>query len=881
MLGDMNVNKEKSILAFMAKITSIKDLANLFQVVVNELPELVGALGCWIYLQPEYVSEFHGSLQRGNKNFSDAEVLQSFNDFIVLAATNQPSGKSLVGKAYFVIGEGITGWVYENGKALIIDDVTDYNELKSVSPKLYWTNEYKEGDDLYHSREKRPLLVVPLILDEVPIGVLKFHATIDKKPFSGVSLEIARVVSQIITGVIRQTWLIAEQSHTISRLVDISNKNTSSDVIIDVTYSMMEMLSCSRAEFFIKSDDGASLWLKARNGKLIDEAKSFEFKRGENLVGWVFKTGLPLIVSNVKQFASGVILDDDLFETVSDGNEINDEDRFIKYDDDFRVYSGTSKLQQISFLAVPVKSNSQEVLGVLCGYINVAGKTRYPFDRTHLMLASSLASTISLTLESERQRALSDFFITVGKITEHKALFELVVNELPKFVSSSGCSIYEVVSRQGRSVLKLTQASKLNKENREIPEIEYDFGEGKTGIAAFTQATIIINHFGNGNVAQKKLVQEKDRIASKYPINMLEIVQDVQRRDVGLIQLRNSQALSPQQSSFFNELAKKIVFQETGISSRLDQFADIITSATWSYIAIPLFSENRLVGILRLNRSSPESPYSATDIDLVESIAGRLEEILSTIDLIERRKRLIITLAHEINTPLVGIMADSENIYQEAPNNTDLQLLAKHNLEQALRLHMQTSTIMSVLSEQVPATHFSLHSVYSPLKEACELFAYEAKQKGCEILDPKASDGDFPKIDMSLFELTIAFKNIIHNAVKYSFRPPAEYEKYRSIKIWGAWDRGNQNFYVIYIQNYGVGITKEEIEKGLIFQTFYRGEMASDKRRIGSGFGLAYARQVIEDVHHGSIAATSIPLGGDAYLTTFAISLPKSQQIRG
>ncbi|RPI95725.1 MAG: sensor histidine kinase, partial [Chloroflexi bacterium] len=209
--------------------------------------------------------------------------------------------------------------------------------------------------------------------------------------------------------------------------------------------------------------------------------------------------------------------------------------------------------------------------------------------------------------------------------------------------------------------------------------------------------------------------------------------------------------------------------------------------------------------------------------------------------------------------------------------NSDISRIASHNLEQVLRLHMQAATIMAVLSEQSPKRKFSEHSIYRPVKEACELFASEAASKGCDILGPSAREGSFPPMEMSLFDLTIAFKNIIHNAVKYSFTPPANMSTHRTIKVWGEWDRSRKAYYVIHVQNYGVGITPEEIEKRLIFDRYYRGDKASDRRRTGSGLGLAHARLVIEELHHGEINVTSEPQGGDAYLTQFSVRLPIKQ----
>lgn len=872
MLGDMNGAQEKNILSFMAKITTIKDLAKLLNVVVNELPALVGAIGCWIYLQPEYVAEYHGSVKRGEKEISETNLLQAFDDFIVLAATNLDSKKPLLGKAFFAIGEGVTGWVYKNGKPLRLSNVANQQELKSISLELNWANHYSDGDELYLPGEERRLLAVPLIVDDVTIGTLKFHATLDKKPFLAISQEIATIAANVIAGVLRQTWVIAEQSATISRLIEMSNKNSYLEVISYVTNGVKEMLNCSRTECYMKSLGGKVVKLIARDG--VSQADGNEFRRGQSLIGWVFKTGLPLIIPNIKQYMTGVKLTDELLNRISTSHVIDDEDRFVTCEEDFAYYGGTGRLQMLAFMAVPVKTSDQEVEGVLCGYWNNAARMQISTAIPQLRLVFSFADTIALSLENKKQRDLGDLLIDLGYYTESDQLFKTVVNRIPLLVASSGCSIFEAVQNRGISQLKLryTSRKELSIENGEVPDITYNLGEGKTGICGEMNSVLVVNHFGCGELSQRRLISETDRITREHPGDLQKVIVNSKGENVGLVQLRSHVSLPSPKRMRFRDLASKILFDERGlVSPNLETY---IAEKTWSFVAVPINSENTLLGVITLARPIPNTPFISQDVSLLKSVAGRLASHMDNLHVLEHRTRLLITLAHEINTPLTGVMADSENIYRETPINSDLQKIAKHNLEQVLRLHMQTSTIMSVLSDENPARQFSEHSIYRPLKEACELFETEATQKGCDILGPRARGGNFPKIEMSLFDLTIALKNIVHNAVKYSFKPPKNLDIHRTIKVWGQYDKEKHGYYAVFIQNYGVEITQSEIESRSIFMPFVRGEKASDKRRIGAGFGLAHAKMIIEDLHNGIIDVSSVHQGGEAFLTTFKISLP-------
>ncbi|MDD5427090.1 MAG: hypothetical protein PHN52_11485 [candidate division Zixibacteria bacterium] len=62
--------------------------------------------------------------------------------------------------------------------------------------------------------------------------------------------------------------------------------------------------------------------------------------------------------------------------------------------------------------------------------------------------------------------------------------------------------------------------------------------------------------------------------------------------------------------------------------------------------------------------------------------------------------------------------------------------------------------------------------------------------------------------------------------------------------------------------NWGVPITKEELEKELIFQVGYRGLYSRDRGRLGTGIGLPDARQVARQ-HGGDITITCVSAAGD------------------
>jgi signal transduction histidine kinase len=132
-----------------------------------------------------------------------------------------------------------------------------------------------------------------------------------------------------------------------------------------------------------------------------------------------------------------------------------------------------------------------------------------------------------------------------------------------------------------------------------------------------------------------------------------------------------------------------------------------------------------------------------------------------------------------------------------------------------------------------------------------------------------------PRMEMIPGELSLAFKNLLHNAVKYSYRTvPQGNKRYVDVCL----STTNGKYYDVSICNYGVGIQFDEIANELIWKAGYRGKLSKDRNRTGSGLGLAHVRLAVEDIHGGSIAVRSTEQAGGAWLTVFAVRLPIRQK---
>jgi PAS domain S-box-containing protein len=114
---------------------------------------------------------------------------------------------------------------------------------------------------------------------------------------------------------------------------------------------------------------------------------------------------------------------------------------------------------------------------------------------------------------------------------------------------------------------------------------------------------------------------------------------------------------------------------------------------------------------------------------------------------------------------------------------------------------------------------------------------------------------DVPDVTVMVNEREVvrALSNLLHNAIKYSWRRDRTKPSWVSIRT-----HVRERQVGIEFENWGVPISKEELEQGLVFQLGYRGQWSRDRGRVGTGIGLTDARHVAES-HGGRVLIDSRP----------------------
>lgn len=273
--------------------------------------------------------------------------------------------------------------------------------------------------------------------------------------------------------------------------------------------------------------------------------------------------------------------------------------------------------------------------------------------------------------------------------------------------------------------------------------------------------------------------------------------------------------------------------------------------------------------------------YTPNQLEDYKAMLRKVVHVLYTFwDEEDQLRHNIEQVSHEIQTRLQGVVAEAENLAMEV---SEIKLEeTQQRVNRVLYSALALDTVTQTLGEYLEEYRFRQQPIASLIHEAVKLYEPEANRRGIDInLRLQRDNGRNPVIEFSRSHLQHAVNNLIHNAVKYSFRSTPN-SRHRFILIKGE---VNEDDYILTIENYGVGILAEEIANGDLFRDGYQGKLTRGEYRTGSGKGLLFTKRVI-DRHHGRIVIESElkteldpedEAEGKPHLNRFIVYLPRRQ----
>jgi len=218
----------------------------------------------------------------------------------------------------------------------------------------------------------------------------------------------------------------------------------------------------------------------------------------------------------------------------------------------------------------------------------------------------------------------------------------------------------------------------------------------------------------------------------------------------------------------------------------------------------------------------------------------------------------VSTVSHEFKSPLTSIRQLSEMLQTgRVPSEERRQRYYDVLLEQSERLSLLIDNILDFAKMEEGKKEFEFETVeMGPLLEdLVSTIQQQVRHEGFTV--EVEFDKSLPPIQADRAAIIQAITNLIDNGIKYSAGA-------KKVCVCGFTE--NQ-YLVIAVQDFGVGIKPEEIDK--VFERFYRGGDELTRTVKGSGLGLTLVKQIVQ-AHHGTVHVESEPGRG----STFSIRLP-------
>ncbi|MCD7035672.1 HAMP domain-containing histidine kinase [Metabacillus sp. GX 13764] len=304
-----------------------------------------------------------------------------------------------------------------------------------------------------------------------------------------------------------------------------------------------------------------------------------------------------------------------------------------------------------------------------------------------------------------------------------------------------------------------------------------------------------------------------------------------------------------------------------GFETRKDWLKAILIACTLIAAALSLLGGKWLAGLIikpvsrmigtmeDIEKSGVLKPIVRTGSanDELEKMAATFNRmILRLQENSERQKQFVSDASHELKTPLTVIKSYSDLLRRRGTEDKEMTLDAANTIyAEASRIQKMAEYLLDLADAEKENT---LNIEETDLVLLCESLLKHLRQayKRRLILHSSAESILLPADKLKLEQVLII---VLDNAMKYSKE-----------KI-DVFIESNGNKVIIRIQDYGIGIPKEEARK--VFERFYRVDKARSRETGGTGLGLSIAKNIVS-LHSGKIEINSEAGKG----TEVRISLP-------
>jgi two-component system heavy metal sensor histidine kinase CusS len=313
------------------------------------------------------------------------------------------------------------------------------------------------------------------------------------------------------------------------------------------------------------------------------------------------------------------------------------------------------------------------------------------------------------------------------------------------------------------------------------------------------------------------------------------------------------------------QLALDVTYQETVLAKYRQMMAialvlGIISSAVICIVIIrrgmlPLAEITETMQIISVSRLHERVAVSRWPKELTP-LAVAFDDMLDRLeDSFSRLSRFSADLAHELRTPINGLMGTADVILAKERTLEEYRHVIESSLEEYSRLSRMIERLLFLAratNREIKIEKLPL-DVPRELARIQELFSAMAEEQGVEII---ISGEGTVHAERDLFGRAVS--NLLANALQHT--PPGG-------RIILAGDQVSEHLMEVRVSDTGTGIPAEHL--AVIFDRFYRVDSTRSRSTGGAGLGLAIVKSIM-DLHGGTVSVDSKPNQG----TTFVLAFP-------
>jgi signal transduction histidine kinase len=285
-------------------------------------------------------------------------------------------------------------------------------------------------------------------------------------------------------------------------------------------------------------------------------------------------------------------------------------------------------------------------------------------------------------------------------------------------------------------------------------------------------------------------------------------------------------------------------------------------------VAVPVKKQGRVSGLITI-LGKPDSTYTPSSLRLLESIANLTEIALDRValyedtvaksqEIAERNRELddfAYVVSHDLKEPLITIEGYSKIVLGEMKDRaSDESLAFLSSIVHAsgrMKNLIEDLLLLSRVGRSVESE--GTVSVRAVIEDVLRDFDFTLRQRSADIRVP----GDLPVVQYDQTQLSMVFRNLISNAIKFNVQP--------NPVVTLSFKTQTEN-YLFSVQDNGIGIASEHFDR--IFVIFQRLNRAEEFQ--GTGAGLTIVKKIVER-HGGKIWLESEEGKG----TTFFFTVPR------